>query len=519
MSSKKGKGTKMSLGEYQMSQTTVLSNRPTSRSVVRPHRRTPVVPLVAPPVASPVVPLVAPPVASPVVLSAGNQHRIFSCYGSLDDLCQNIKNIISGKIGVTRRNEIYATLKRCLHSRYRNNLLHGGIDKFRNINELRHAIRPMFIHLRTIITTPTNGFDINTISENRRTRIQRAVDHFSIICALIKILMIVNYLNENEYDITNIKYVQNSVLLPDSILGRFIHKMYSSVGRLSVSSLINTFGTFTNNFYMNIDWDSAFTNNTLTPNFASLNNDDKAKIQIIRLFSSIMRIFHSQNFEIHASKVGQPPKIYSTQNDIFKTYHSDLDFVPYSFDTFLTELDDTKVTKTTIKNIERDKVIQKPKTNFMNIKQTFKENYNKQYRRNIPSIIPSGIFSQNNFYGAELINVGNNNAIPIYLDIFDLTNHDDCVNKQTLLNTLNDLSNGNTHRFILTTGGEESINVANISNTLFITLLKNFNETYGPKVEVRVPRTGNINSSITTSIPPTLYTYPPGCPGRRRRRR
>ncbi len=428
----------------------------------------------------------------PVAPVAGNNvHTDFSCGRGIDHLCETKIQRIIGSQEATR--SIYGIIKRCLHSRYTDNLappVPPGAIKIRNIHELRIELRPMFNHLRDIIIT-NNNFNINIIALNHRRAIESAIDHFSVICGLTKLAIIINYFKENHYRITDIKYIQNSSLLDGSPATE--RRRYSDLQALS----INTFGDYQNNFYMNIDWNSAFTDNTLTPGHAQLRNDDKAKIQIIRLFSSIMRIFHSHNFEITATR-GRDNKIYSTQNDLFKSgYTNNHDInIPdsYSFDKFIYEKNIGTKHNSYLNN-------DKKPVNFVNIN-NIKRTHNQQYTPGLTAALQANpnLFNVN-YKETFLINVNDLDRLPIYLNIFDEANPDDINNKITLFTTLNDLIINDTHKFTKRDRTTIDINIANINNTLFIRLLKDFNPTYEPK------RLSSERRLITT-IPACMYMLP-----------
>ncbi len=218
-------------------------------------------------------------------------HTTLSCYSRLEKFSDNLTAYINRYRERERENYntiILNTIKRCLYARYGDNLesSQSAVSvKIKNLQELSNQLYKVF---KDII----NG--IKWDHKVLQKEIERAIDHFSLIIALKKLYIFVKLLLDKNIRINNIRYYQNSHPQPSDNIKTFIKEpLYKH--------------------NIEIDINSAFTQ----PELTALTKEQKIDIQILRLYSSILRIYHSHNFSIEYQKDG----VFhiTTQTDLFNT--------------------------------------------------------------------------------------------------------------------------------------------------------------------------------------------------------
>jgi hypothetical protein len=234
-------------------------------------------------------------------------HSTFSCYNTLQDLAHElsrisqIRNKSDGSYPYSKKKGLLNTIKRCLYARYADNLKDCQ-NRICNIPLLVKYLIPYFEDLHKLSNRDTNITlnrltSINPCSIEKRKKIFDALDHFSIIIALKKLYIIVNYCIKNNINIHTIEYVANS-----SPTITNIHK----------------FG----DHCQKVDFNSALSDDLTNPLRL---NPEKFNMQILRLYVSVLRVYHSQNFIVYGpptpatatTRLIKNP-IMSTQTDLFK---------------------------------------------------------------------------------------------------------------------------------------------------------------------------------------------------------
>ncbi len=338
-------------------------------------------------------------------------HTTFSCHERLQDFQKAINDIIGSCVlkednsyHYKDKKALLNTIKRCLYSRYADNLddCPGPHGKICNINMLSRTLIDYFeilyklsIH-ETINKDERNKLYANDTKRTVKHSIFNALDHFSTINALKKLYIIINYLIANKLRIKEIKYIQNSSN-PTNIKTFIIaNPSYRPTHDEPDKEYIY--------HSKNIDYTSVLDDRSFS------HNSNKYDIQLLRLYSSVLRVFYSQNFDVTYFDSNNNEHTLSTQFDLFKL---NADYLFYNNNTVINPLIPSKlalnspITSTSPQQIAKSKVLKELNYKYNNTsildivgitEQDYSINIRKLYR--------------------PLQSIDINDKIPFYLDIF-----------------------------------------------------------------------------------------------------
>ncbi len=201
-----------------------------------------------------------------------NPHSTFSGMGTHGEFANLLTQIATtqGPNNVNKYNMLLSTIKRCIFSRYSDNICSGHECKLTNISQL---VNKLFFSGRRQLT------------DNEKTYIFNALNHFSVISALKRMYLLIHYIRDNNLKIKKFTYYLNS----------------------SNPNFIET--------HLNHSRAIDFTTND-------------------NLYSSILRVFYSHNFNIEVENDEGNIIIIDTQSDLFQTNNKESRNIRFFTDIF-----------------------------------------------------------------------------------------------------------------------------------------------------------------------------------------
>ncbi len=265
-------------------------------------------------------------------------HSTFSCHKNLHQFTNILNTILNiddnhTEISSNKKLAIFNTIKRCLYSRYSDNIKKVNKTNSCNITNIPTLVRRLFPYFQILYKLSENI----SISDTEKKRIYsnkednkeitKALVHFSIINSLKKLYIILDYLIAKKCKINKIEYFENYnnlIIDYNSIINKYHNKM----------------------------------------------NQKLYNKQLIFFYISILQIYHNSNFLI----------IYDNQKNI--TTQTDL------FDNNQTESINT-ISKTNYKNdLLKNLNFTYENKNILNNKIDFRELYNPILKIKSENIIP-----------------------------------------------------------------------------------------------------------------------------------
>ncbi len=332
-------------------------------------------------------------------------HSTFSCYEDLQSFVNNINIKIiphlvkpDGSYFYNSKKALLNTIKRCLYARYADNLKPDN-NKICNIPNLVNILMSYF----NILYKLSMGENISPQNRSKFTgangigttkeSIFNAIDHFSIIAALKKLYIIVNHLIKQRKKITNIRYFQNSFSFND------IQKFVRDIPIVDHSKKINYISAISNIATKNLPKTTLY------------------EIQLLRLYSSVLRVYHSHNFIVSYEEEASTLTM-STQTDLFKRTNNNRAYNIFNNKTTINPIlkltSNSPIAKSPVDQIYNHKVLRELNYKYNNKNIAMKEiNIRKLYRP-IESIVEK------------------KHKIPFYLDIFSNGYYTDTIAAQQL---------------------------------------------------------------------------------------